>query len=137
MTDRVKTLAMFRGSSRKEYRDQILKMLRGVRGEQTRTVYRRRWVSSDARQILESGEPFAILAFVVDSENACALPCRRLAIVDRPIYDLETDSYQLTMELGNFVTVPRRFNDLIGSWPDSGGWAPPGFFLSALDDRWD
>ena len=62
----MRTLAVFRSCLRKEYRDQVIKMLRAVPGEHTRTSYRTDWISPEALELIESGENFNVVTYLVD-----------------------------------------------------------------------
>jgi len=123
-------LMIFRSCARKEYRDQVVKMLRGLDGEATRTAYRLDWVSESAIAELESGGVDA-LGWVVDPDGREALPVRTMT-VDRYTIDRDAQLLDISFILGPFIQIPDNFQTDLSSW-NADGERPPGCFVGSVD----
>lgn len=129
------TLAVFRGCSRLEYRNQNIKILRAVEGELTRASYRLLWVHDEVRQIL-ADEPNAIAtAVLVDSSNTRGLPVRQMMVVEHRI-DEPAGFLHLTFSLGPFVGTLLDFTDDLAQWEQGAETCPPGTFVSRWRPDW-
>ncbi len=133
------TLALFRSCLRKEYRDQVIKMMRGMNGEYTRTSYRLQWVDPAVLDLLAAGGETDVIACLVSPDLKSALPTRRMKLIEHAI-DPELDLLRLTLELKEFVQVPTDFEMQLDLWtgdqhllpikeifvaPWSGSWGDP------------
>ena len=129
------SLAIFRGLSRLEYRNQAIKLLRAVEGEYTRSSYRECWVQDEALKLL-STEPHPIATAVfVDEAGSIAFPARRLMVVDHEV-DPESRSLNLTFEVGPFVAPRLDFTPDLSSWEMAADSCPPERFVSVWRDSW-
>jgi tetratricopeptide (TPR) repeat protein len=128
-------LALFRSCLRKEYRDQVIKMLRGLEGEYTRTAYRLHWVDEAAVAKIVSGQAVSFVGIVVDSSGERAMPVRRLHLRDFDL-DRSRDLLRLTLELGSYLDVSRDFSPQLVSWPGSERCVPPDKFVSEWKPTW-
>jgi len=132
MTD---TLAIFRGLSRLEYRNQAIKLLRAVEGEHTRSSYRDCWVQQDAINLL-SREPNPVATAVfVDESGTTAFPVRQLIVVEHQ-FNAESKSLDITFEVGPFVAPRLDFNPDLAAWEDTEQSCPPERFVSVWRDAW-
>ena len=130
------TIAVFRSCLRKEYRDQVIKMLRAVPGEYTRTSYRFQWIHDDVIPLIESGETPRFLSFVVDPELQHAFPVRWMTLAEPPVLDSFTGVYRFAFELGPYVEIPSGFDGTLATWAAEGQATPPETFVAPLDERW-
>jgi len=128
-------LALFRSCLRKEYRDQVIKMLRAVPGEYTRTAYRFQWIEESLQPMFDNGEPFEAISFLVDQNLENALPCRKLTIVEPPIRDDRTGVYRFVFEIGEFVAIPKEFDCRLAEWRGADELLPPTKFVSRLSNE--
>ena len=127
-------IAIFRSCLRKEYRDQVIKMLRAVSGEFTRTSYRLQWVDEGTLQQLLDGKEREVIAFLVNHDGSRAMPCRRLVIQEAHV-DPTTESLRLTLEIGDFLIADRTFDRPISEWaPDA--QHPPDKFVVPYEREW-
>ncbi len=129
-------LALFRSCLRKEYRDQVIKMLRAVPGEYTRTAYRFQWIEESLQPMFDNGEPFEAISFLVDQNLENALPCRKLTVVEPPIRDDRIGVYRFVFEIGEFVAIPKEFNGQLAKWREAEELLPPTKFVSRLSKEW-
>lgn len=127
---------MFRSCLRKEYRDQVIKMLRAVPGEFTRTAYRTQWIDPQVVEIIQQNEPFRVVAFLVDANLSRAVPCRILTPAEPPRFDDRIGVCRFVFTTDEFVDVPATFNDKLSEWPDSRDTTPPMRFVTPLRDSW-
>ncbi|MFM8795082.1 MAG: tetratricopeptide repeat protein [Acidimicrobiales bacterium] len=130
------TVALFRGCLRKEYRDQIIKMLRAVPGEYTRTAYRFRWIDPAVLDLIESGETFRAVSFLVDKNLEHALPSRVMTLVEPPIKDDQIGVFRFVFQLGPYLSVPENFDTRLSTWEKSEGATPPDSFVTPLRPEW-
>ena len=98
----MRTLAVFRSCLRKEYRDQVIKMLRAVPGEHTRTSYRTDWISPEALELIESGENFNVVTYLVDQNLQLAFPTRIMKKVSH-VFDSRLNTIRFTFEIGDYL----------------------------------
>ena len=107
----MRTLAVFRSCLRKEYRDQVIKMLRAVPGEHTRTSYRTDWISPEALELIESGENFNVVTYLVDQNLQLAFPTRIMKKVSH-VFDSRLNTIRFTFEIGDYLdeSVQRKLN---------------------------
>ena len=117
-------LAIFRSCLRKEYKDQVIKMLRAVEGEQTRTTYRLDWVTPQALTLLRSEVTPLCVASLVDRQGSHALPSRLMTVLEHSI-DNDTGNLRLLFEMGPFIALNPDFNGQISTWGTSLVEAPP------------
>ena len=127
-------IAIFRSCLRKEYRDQVIKMLRAENGEYTRTAYRLQWVEPTALNDLLSGEQSEVVAFLVSADGQRAIPCRRMTVKEA-VEDRTTESLRLTLEIGDFVSIDEAFSSDLAEWAASGSH-PPDTFVTRYDASW-
>lgn len=132
----METIAIFRSCLRKEYRDQVIKMLRAVPEEYTRTSYRFQWVTPQVQEILHSNVPIRIISILVDAELRHGLPCRTLTLTEQPIIDSQLGVYRFALKLGPYVEVPLNFETELASWQGSGDEKPPHAFVTRYDEDW-
>ena len=128
-------LSIFRSCARKEYADQVIKMLRAVEGEQTRTTYRLNWVSQDALQLLDTETNALCVANLTDRDGTHALPSRMMTVVQHQI-DGDTGTLKLILEIGPFIQLENNFIGAISEWGSDSGNYPPEKFVSVYEDRW-
>lgn len=128
----MREVAVFRSCLRKEYRDQIIKMLRAVPGEVTRTSYRFQWIDPEVIEFIESGEPMRFTSYIVNPALTHALPCRTMTLVEPPILDAQVGVYRFNLELGPYVEIPEGFNTELRSWGTEESLVPPTTFVSAV-----
>lgn len=133
----MKTIAVFRSCLRKEYRDQVIKMLRAVPGEYTRTSYRFQWIGEEVLPLIESGEPLRFVSFIVNPKLTQAVPVRSMTLVEPPVRDMQIGVYRFTFELGPYVATPGGYDPLLSNWSDEGRATPPDIFVSSLGPQWD
>jgi tetratricopeptide (TPR) repeat protein len=130
-----RSLAIFRGLQRLEYRNQAIKLLRAIEGEHTRSSYRDLWVQDEVLEVLTAeSNPIATAVFV-DPSGTLAFPARQLMVVDHRI-DEETKSLNLTFEVGPFVATRLDFTSEISAWDDAADACPPKRFVSIWRDAW-
>ena len=125
----MRTLAVFRSCLRKEYRDQVIKMLRAVPGEHTRTSYRTDWISPEALELIESGENFNVVTYLVDQNLQLAFPTRIMKKVSH-VFDSRLNTIRFTFEIGNYLdeSVQQTINLLANAeFLDS---IPPNIFVA-------
>ena len=128
-------LSIFRSCARKEYADQVIKMLRSVEGEQTRTTYRLDWVTQEALELLKN-EPNALcVASLVDKVGAHALPSRVMTVVQHEI-DSVAGILKLILEVGPFVKLEDDFVDALSAWSIDTGNHPPEKYVALYQDSW-
>lgn len=130
-------VALFRSCLRKEYRDQVIKMLRAVPGEYTRTAYRFQWIDDSLKNLLDGGEPFEAVAFLVDQASEQAFPCRKLTLVEPPIRDERIGVYRFVFEIGQYVDVPQSFDSQLSHWGTANASLPPAKFVTPYADNWN
>ncbi|MEY3691444.1 MAG: hypothetical protein RJB57_1100, partial [Actinomycetota bacterium] len=130
------TVALFRGCLRKEYRDQIIKMLRAVPGEYTRTAYRFQWIDPEVLSLIDSGEGFRAVSFLVDKDLEHALPTRTMTLVEPPIKDDQIGVYRFVFQLGPYLSIPTDFDTRLSTWESSEGTTPPDTFVAPLRPEW-
>lgn len=129
--------ALFRSCLRKEYRDQVIKMLRGLNGEFTRTTYRLQWVEQSLLEALRVGFNVQFVGTLVDEPGSFCLPVRLLYLEECDVDD-KRQVLNLVLRLGDFVcekdseAVERSLVDLTGG-SDS---RPPNTFVSIWGDTW-
>lgn len=132
----MRTIAVFRSCLRKEYRDQVIKMLRAVPGEYTRTSYRFQWIDPEVLGLIESGEELKFVSFVVNPQLNRAFPCRTMTLVEPPIRDAQIGVYRFNFELGPYVEVPTGFDTDFSNWAASDGRTPPTTFVTPFQAGW-
>jgi hypothetical protein len=130
----MRSIAVFRSCLRKEYRDQVIKMLRAVPGEYTRTSYRFQWIDPEVLELIESGEPMSFTSFIVNPALTHALPCRTMTLVEPPIRDSQVGVYRFGFELGPYVEIPAGFEPEISKWGVDAARTPPTTFVSAVQE---
>lgn len=129
--------ALFRSCLRKEYRDQVIKMLRGLNGEFTRTTYRLQWVEQSLLEALRKGLQVQFVGTVVDEPGTFCLPVRLLHLEECDVDD-KRQALNLVLKLGDFVcekdseAVERSLVDLTGGSESR----PPQTFVSVWADTW-
>ena len=130
------SIALFRSCLRKEYRDQVIKMLRAVPGEYTRTSYNFQWIDPEVLDLIEETGPLRFTSYLVDPTLTRAFPCRTMSLVDRPIRDSQIGVYRFTFELGPYVEIPPNFNTSIAEWAGDKDRLPPSTFITPMQDDW-
>lgn len=111
-------------------------MLRALPGERTRTTYRRTWITDEMLKLLDLGEPFEAVTFLVDPSGNSSIPCRKVKLLEPPQFDNVADSWKFTLELGDFVYAKRRSIRPISEWPNSEGNTPPTKFVTLFNPDW-
>ena len=111
-------------------------MLRALPGERTRTTYRRTWITDEMLKLLNSGDPFEAVTFLVDPSGNSSIPCRKVKLLEPPQFDNVADSWKFTLELGDFVYAKRRSIRPISEWPNSLGNTPPTKFVTLFNPEW-
>ena len=129
-------IAVFRSCLRKEYRDQVIKMLRAVPGEHTRTSYRFQWLHHEVMGKIERCEEMSFVAFLVDSDLTTAIPCRRMFLVEQPVRDERVGVYRFVFQLGEYIDAPQGFESLLENWNSPRENLPPECFVTPLDESW-
>ena len=130
------TIGLFRSCLRKEYRDQVIKMLRGIDGEYTRTSYRLQWVDPAVLDLLQAGEDIDAIACLVSPSLKASLPARRLKLIEYSI-DPELELLRLTLELREFVQVPEDFEAQLDLWAGDQHLLPVNeIFVAPWSDSW-
>ena len=130
------TLGLFRSCLRKEYRDQVIKMMRGMDGEYTRTSYRLQWVDPAVLDLLQAREDIDVIACLVSPSLKSALPTRRMKLVEYSI-DPELSLLRLTLELKEFVQVPADFEVQLDLWTGDQHLLPVNeIFVAPWSDLW-
>lgn len=128
-------LSIFRSCARKEYADQVIKMLRAVEGEYTRTTYRLNWVTQEALELLKT-EPNALcIASLIDRDGTHALPSRLMTVIK---HDIDTDSgtLKLLFEIGPFVKLEDDFDGALSGWVSRSDSYPPEKFVTIYGENW-
>jgi hypothetical protein len=128
-------LAIFRSCLRKEYADQVIKMLRATEGEQTRTSYRLDWVSDEALSLLNADTNPLCIASITNRNATHALPSRILTVLEHSI-DNDSGVVRLLFEIGPFILVDDNFNGEIDSWGIKSSERPPSKFISIYKSDW-
>ncbi len=128
-------LSIFRSCARKEYADQVIKMLRAVEGEQTRTTYRLNWVTQDALDLLKNEKNALCIANLTDRDGSHALPSRIMTVVQHDI-DSDTGTLKLILEIGPFIKLNDDFVGALSSWGKESEAFPPEKFVSVYQDTW-
>jgi hypothetical protein len=128
-------LAIFRSCLRKEYADQVIKMLRAAEGEHTRTSYRLEWVTDEALDVLKrEGNPLCI-ASITNRTGTHALPTRILTVLDHAI-DYDSGMLRLLLEVGPFIQVEKEFSGEISAWGVTDKECPPEKFVTEYKANW-
>ena len=128
-------LSIFRSCARKEYADQVIKMLRAVEGEQTRTAYRLNWVAQDALDLLKNETNALCIASITDRDGTHALPSRIMTVVQHEI-DSDTGTLKLVLEIGPFIQLEDNFVGALSAWESKTENYPPAKFVSVYQDYW-
>ena len=128
-------LAIFRSCLRKEYKDQVIKMLRSVEGEHTRSTYRLDWVTKEALDLLAKQQGPLCVASLVDRPGSHALPSRIMTVLEHSI-DSDTGNLQLLFEIGPFITLDEDFVGDLSTWGSDLNSRPPHKFVSVYDNSW-
>ena len=128
-------LSIFRSCARKEYADQVIKMLRAVEGEQTRTTYRLNWVTQEALDLLENEPNSLCVASLADRSGKYALPSRVMTVVQHEI-DSDTGTLKLFLEIGPFVKLEDDFVGDLAGWGKKTDNYPPEKFVAVYQDSW-
>jgi hypothetical protein len=131
----MRSVALFRSCLRKEYRDQVIKMLRAVPGEYTRTSYRLQWIDPEVLDLIESGDDLKFISHVVNPAMTHALPCRTMTLVEPPVLDTQVGVYRFSFELGPFVVTPPGYDAEIRSWSADPDRTPPSKFISTVQEN--
>lgn len=121
-------LAIFRGSSRKEYADQNIKLLRAVEGEETHSSYRQIWIAGDGIDLCEPGT--IAYAILIDEQCTRALPVRSLLIKD---VEADDTSVHFTYEVGPWLCSGQLLSEDLALY---GPHRPPGKFVTSWKDDW-
>ena len=128
-------LSIFRSCARKEYADQVIKMLRAVEGEYTRTTYRLSWVTQEAIELLKV-EPNALcVASLTDRDGTHALPSRLMTVFKHDI-DKDSETLKLVFEIGPFIELENNFDSALSDWGDNSANFPPKKFVTLYDESW-
>lgn len=122
-------VALFRGSSRLEYQNQNVKLLRAVQDEVTRAAYRLLWVDDSALEIFTSDPAALCIAVLTNPEGTHALPIRHL-LTQQAVVDRETGMLYLELVVGPFVDVGDGFDTSVDAWHQGPG-APPECFVTS------
>jgi tetratricopeptide (TPR) repeat protein len=127
-------LALFRGSSRLEYRNQNIKLLRAHEGEVTRAAYRSLWVDEAVHELLEGDRNPIATAVFVDGRGSFAFPVRQLMVQDHD-FDPQAGVLNLRLEIGPFVQTRLDFDDRLPLWAGNSG-RPPDKFVTVWEQAW-
>jgi len=128
-------LSIFRSCARKEYADQVIKMLRAVEGEQTRTTYRLNWVTKEALHLLDTETNALCVANLTDRDGTHALPSRIMTVVQHEI-DSDTGTLKLILEVGPFIRLEDDFIGALTEWGNESANYPPEKFVSVYQNHW-
>jgi len=128
-------IAIFRSCLRKEYRDQVIKMLRALPGEYTRTAFRRKWVDPKVLELIRSEPEISIISFLVNRDLSLAWPCRKMRLASLPLEDELNDTVRFTFELGNYVRVHQDFDPKLENWSEVAS-RPPEMFVTEAHPTW-
>jgi len=128
-------LSIFRSCARKEYADQVIKMLRAVEGELTRTTYRLDWVTHEAFKVLNNESNALCVASLTDRSGTHGLPSRVMTVVQHEI-DRDTGTLKLVFEMGPFVKLEEDFIGNLRAWGDDVDNLPPKKFVTAYQESW-
>jgi hypothetical protein len=129
--------ALFRSCLRKEYQDQVVKMLRGLNGEFTRTTYRLQWIEQAVLDALREGSRVQFVGTIVDQQGVNGIPVRLLQLEDFAVNE-ERQVVELVLSLGDFVcekeseAVERPLSELTGGSTSR----PPETFVAIWADTW-
>lgn len=130
----MRSVAVFRSCLRKEYRDQVIKMLRAVPGEYTRTSYRFQWIDPEVVALIEAGAELTFTSYIVNPSLTHALPCRKMTLVEPPVIDTQVGVYRFNFELGPYVAIPAGYDTAISSWGVDPDRTPPSTFISTVQE---
>jgi len=122
-------VALFRGSSRLEYQNQNVKLLRAVQDEVTRAAYRLLWVDDSALEVFASDPAALCIAVLTNRDGTHALPIRHL-LAQQAVVDRDAGMLFLELVVGPFVDVGDDFNTSVNAWHHGPG-APPECFATA------
>ena len=128
-------LAIFRSCLRKEYADQVIKMLRAAEGEHTRTSYRLEWVTDQALELLKQDVNPLCVASITNRTGTRALPTRILTVLDHSI-DNDSGMLRLLFEVGPFIKVEKEFSGNVSSWAVDEQDCPPEKFVTVYKSDW-
>lgn len=131
----MRSVAVFRSCLRKEYRDQVIKMLRAVPGEYTRTSYRFQWIDPEVLALIESGQEMKFTSYIVNPALTRALPCRTMTLVEPPVLDTQVGVYRFNFELGPYVATSPGYDPDIRSWGVDLDRTPPSTFISTVQEN--
>ncbi|WP_164709784.1 hypothetical protein [Euzebya pacifica] len=123
-------LMAYRGCSRLEYRNQNIKLLRGLEGERTRSSYRTVWLGDNVRDLLRQDPNPVVIAGLVDRAQTQVLPLRQMIVID---HEFTGDVLRLTFELASYISVGDGGPVPLTSWA-AGRPAPPRCYLSTLEN---
>lgn len=132
----METIAVFRSCLRKEYRDQVIKMLRAVPEEYTRSSYRFQWVTPEVQEVFRSGVPIRIISILVDADLQHGLPCRTMTLTEQPIIDSQLGVYRFAFQLGPYVEIQPNFDTQLSHWQGFDKEKPPHAFVTRYDEDW-
>ena len=128
-------LAIFRSCLRKEYADQVIKMLRAAEGEHTRTSYRLDWVTDEALHLLNNETNPLCIASITNRHATHALPSRIMTVLEFSI-DNDSGTARFLFEVGPFISVGADFSGEIDSWGMKSSDRPPSKFVSIYQSDW-
>lgn len=124
-------VAIFRGSSRLEYQNQNVKLLRAVQDEVTRAAYRLLWVDDAALEIFAADSAALCIAVLTSRDGSHALPIRHLLVQDAKV-DRGSGMLQMELVVGPFVDVGDSFDTSVDAW-HQGPAGPPTCFVTPWD----